>query len=161
MPDRVDQGLLGVRGNIRARFRVDPHHLVDAAHHPGLAGRQATRVGDQVIGIQLWAGTEQVDQHRSSLVPTDRADRDDFGPQRGQVGADIRRPAQDRPLVFPQQYRHRRFRRQSLDRARQIFVEHQIADHHDAAGSKIEMVHGPPKNASLGESAAAPPINAA
>src|SRR5205807_8114854 len=48
---------------------------------------------------------------------------------------------QDSSLRFPQKHRHRRFRRQSLDRPRQIFVEHQVPHNHDAAAGEIEMVH--------------------
>jgi len=54
------------------RFRVDPHHLVHPAHHLDLATCRAMRANDNVIGIKLRVGPEQVEQHRSRLVLADQ-----------------------------------------------------------------------------------------
>jgi hypothetical protein len=142
--DRRCDSLFDLRRDLCPRFRVNPHHLVDPAHHPYLAGRRAMAVGDKVIRIHPRISPEEIEEHRSSLVLADHANHRDLGPQCRKVGADVCRAAQNRPLRLPEEYRHRRFRRQSLNRARQISIEHEVSDDHDAATVEIKVVHWPP-----------------
>jgi hypothetical protein len=89
---------------------------------------------------------EKVGQHGSGLVAADYADPSNFATEGSEVGADIRGAAQQGALCFVKQHRHRRFRRQPLDRPQEISVEHHIPDHHDTAAGEVEMVHMPPKS---------------
>lgn len=82
------------------------------------------RIGDEMIRTDLRADPDQVAQYRSRLVLADHADGDDLRAEPGEVGANICRSAQHRPLAFSQQHCHRRFRRQALE---------------------VEMLHGPPR----------------
>jgi hypothetical protein len=73
------------------------------------------------------------------------ADQPRFAPKRGDIGSDIRRSAEDMPFVCHLQHRHRRLRRNPPDTAKDVMIEHDIANDRDdparQALNKIMLRH--------------------
>ena len=93
--------------------------------------RSLTVVGNDGVAMQRRAhafGSEQLLEHASRLVVADDADQGHLRAERRGVARDIGRTA--RPLLAARDldHRHRRFRRDALNVAEPVAIEHHVAD---------------------------------
>ncbi len=111
-------------------LEVHPQQLLLVRHHAQLDGGVDRGVAMQV-GLHV-AGAEQRLQRTAGLVVADHAQHAYLGAQRGGVARHVGGAAEAFVAALDLHHRHRRFRRDALDIAKPIAVEHHVARHQDA-----------------------------
>jgi hypothetical protein len=141
VPHRGQGGRRQVRGGA---LEIDPPAVGVQAQQLVLVRRQDARLGDGAQALRLHEPELQVaelgqalPQPRPVLVPADHAGERDPGPQGGDRGGHVRRPAGAVPLPLEADDRHRRLGGDAPDAAQDVAVEHRVPDDQGPHAAKV------------------------
>ena len=118
-------------------FKVDASDLLMGAYDTKLLGRRALCIDDDPVAQNTALTLKCTNKAGARLVSPGDADNVNVDAKRREIADDVCRPAGHLPLRAPLDDGDRRLRRNALDIAMKVAIEHEVADHGDGAVLEI------------------------